>query len=535
MIAVTKYFLAIWFQLSLVTFIHAQDPGALTKNLANEPDDTLKCAHLYELSQSAIKQNPLTGIAYADQLEQLSLRLNHRLYLAKAYHLKGLNCYESYRFPEASKYYDKAKLIYEELSYQPGIKKVTEDIAKVLSKLSYFPKASEYTKRSDEYKTSLALKDSITQTGKQNEKVKQEMITDFTKKESQLKLKQQLTKEQLDQTNKELKVKQNELALSNKIKELQRMELLKESAEKKEREKQLQLVEKEKALQSTQLEILAKDKKIQEAAIETQKKTIELNTLQRNGVIVVLILLSITLFFIFRNFRNQIRSNRKLNITNTKLQVEKQKTEDLLHNILPIEVADELKLSGSAQARQFENVTVLFTDFVNFTLITETLTPKQLVSEIDNCFKAFDNIIQKHGLEKIKTIGDAYMAVCGLPHEDKKHATKAINAAREILEYMKQADSVFNNNPNFKAGIRIGVHSGPVVAGIVGLRKFAYDIWGDTVNTAARMEQNSEQGKINISQSTYDLVKEEFHFENRGKLQAKNKGVIEMYFIKGCS
>jgi adenylate cyclase len=226
----------------------------------------------------------------------------------------------------------------------------------------------------------------------------------------------------------------------------------------------------------------------------------------------------------------EVRNQRdKIEKQHDQLKVEKQKSDDLLRNILPEEVAEELKEKGNSEPRQYEQVSVLFTDFVNFTGITESMSPKALVSEIDTCFKAFDEIMGRNGLEKIKTIGDAYLAVCGLPHEDPDHAAKVLRAGFEILEFVKQrreAGGVFN--------IRIGVHSGAVVAGIVGVKKFAYDIWGDTVNTAARMEQNSEPGRINISQSTYELVRSRYHCIRRGKIAAKNKGEIEMYFLEAA-
>jgi class 3 adenylate cyclase len=165
----------------------------------------------------------------------------------------------------------------------------------------------------------------------------------------------------------------------------------------------------------------------------------------------------------------------------------------------------------------------MFTDFVNFTGISENLTPGELVEEIHKNFTAFDAIMEKHGIEKIKTIGDAYLAVCGLPNEVEDHAQRITKAALEIQAFM------LTNGGKFQ--VRIGIHSGQVVAGIVGVKKFAYDIWGDTVNMANRMESNSEPGKINISQATYELIKEEFACEHRGKINAKNKGEVDMYFV----
>ena len=219
---------------------------------------------------------------------------------------------------------------------------------------------------------------------------------------------------------------------------------------------------------------------------------------------------------------------KQKNKDNIIIAKEKQRSEDLLLNILPSEVAEELKDKGTAEARYFNDVTVLFTDFKGFTTVAERLTPQQLVNELHNCFKAFDAIMGKYNIEKIKTVGDAYLAVSGLPVNNPKHAEDIVNAAIEIKNFMTVRKKELGI---MTFEIRIGIHSGSVVAGIVGVKKFAYDIWGDTVNTAARMEQNSEAGKINISESTYNRVKDMFNCSYRGEIEAKNKGALKMYFV----
>lgn len=208
---------------------------------------------------------------------------------------------------------------------------------------------------------------------------------------------------------------------------------------------------------------------------------------------------------------------------------EKKKSDELLLNILPEEVARELKEKGHTTAHQYDSVSVMFTDFVDFTVAGSQMESQALVEELDSCFKAFDEIMGKHGIEKIKTIGDAYLAVCGLPTADPEHAVKTVAAAKDIIAYMQQRRAIIGDK-TFE--VRIGIHSGEVVAGIVGVKKFAYDIWGDTVNTAARMESNSEPGKINISQTTYELVKDSYTCIYRGELEAKNKGMMKMYFVE---
>lgn len=229
------------------------------------------------------------------------------------------------------------------------------------------------------------------------------------------------------------------------------------------------------------------------------------------------VLLLIIALLTFQNYRSQ--------------KIAKEQANTLLLNILPAEVADELKQKGHADARHFDNVTVFFSDFKSFTTISEKLTPQQLVDELHVCFSAFDNIMHKYNIEKIKTVGDAYLAVSGLPLANADHAEHMIKAALEIQQFMAERKKQ-NGNREGLYDIRVGINSGSVVAGIVGVKKFAYDIWGDTVNTAARMEQNGEPGKINISEATYELVKNKFHCEYRGEIDAKNKGKLKMYFVK---
>jgi class 3 adenylate cyclase len=208
---------------------------------------------------------------------------------------------------------------------------------------------------------------------------------------------------------------------------------------------------------------------------------------------------------------------------------QKERSEELLLNILPAEVAEELKLKGSAEAKQFDEVTVMFSDFKSFTTYSERFTPRELVDELNVCFRAFDEIMRKHKIEKIKTVGDGYIAVSGLPVVNANHAENMVQAAIEVRDFMVKRHRLLGDK-TFE--VRIGLHSGKVVAGIVGITKYAYDIWGDTVNTAARMEQNAEGGKINISAATYNLIKGKFNCVYRGKIPAKNKGEIDMYFVE---
>ena len=215
------------------------------------------------------------------------------------------------------------------------------------------------------------------------------------------------------------------------------------------------------------------------------------------------------------------------------LMEEKKKADQLLLNILPAETAEELKATGTALAKHFDEVTVFFADFIGFAKISEKLSPTDLVHEINYCFSAFDKIVSKYGVEKIKTIGDAYMCAGGLPVANQTHAYDVLCAAIEIRDFMIKHKKDKDALGEFTFDLRIGIHTGPVVAGIVGIIKFAYDIWGNTVNMASRMESSSESGKINISAATYNKVNDKFVCEYRGLINAKNFGDVDMYFVTG--
>ena len=229
--------------------------------------------------------------------------------------------------------------------------------------------------------------------------------------------------------------------------------------------------------------------------------------------------------------RRAIMLEEKVDVRTKELQIEKKKSEDLLLNILPYEVAEELKEHGSSRAKKYKEVTVLFTDFKGFTRIASETEPEELVSEIDYCFRGFDQIVTKYKLEKIKTIGDAYLCVGGIEHAVNSQAKEVVLAALEIQEFMERRKAERKNAGAFFFEIRLGLHTGPIVAGIVGLKKFAFDIWGDTVNTASHIESSSQVGCVNISEDTYQLIRSDFNCTYRGKVEMKNKEPMDMFFV----
>ncbi len=309
------------------------------------------------------------------------------------------------------------------------------------------------------------------------------------------------------------------LSQSNKMREA---EIIKEKAVSAAKQRELEISEQEKKIQ--ELSVKSTQQALKQNEFETRKQR-----QQKRYFIIGLLIALLIAGFIFRSLRLSDKQNRIIGEQKEIADKQRQRSEELLLNILPSEVAEELKVKGKANAKLFEDVTVLYTDFKDFTIFTEKVAPQALVTELDNCFNAFDEITSKYNIEKIKTVGDAYLAVCGLPVPNVKHAENVVNAAIDIREFMLRRRSELNDKT---LEIRIGIHSGSVVAGIVGVKKFAYDIWGDAVNTAARLEQNSEAGKINISQTTYDLVKDKFDCQYRGEIEAKNKGKLRMYFVR---
>jgi len=226
------------------------------------------------------------------------------------------------------------------------------------------------------------------------------------------------------------------------------------------------------------------------------------------------------------------KKNEELESLNGQLEKEKEKSESLLLNILPEKIAEELKRNGSVEPVYYESVSVIFTDFKGFTTISEKLCAGEIVTRLHFFFTAFDRICHARGIEKIKTIGDSYMCAGGVPAANSTHAIDSVLAALDFQKFMNDFRAAHaGENPEWR--IRLGIHTGHIMAGVVGEKKFAYDIWGDTVNTASRMESSGEPGRVNISGATAAIAGDFFELEHRGKVPAKNKGDIDMYFVTG--
>jgi class 3 adenylate cyclase/tetratricopeptide (TPR) repeat protein len=258
--------------------------------------------------------------------------------------------------------------------------------------------------------------------------------------------------------------------------------------------------------------------------LEVQKLAMEKQKIVKNAFLAGLILIVIIAIIILRNYLNKVKVNRILD-------KQKAQIENLLLNILPAEVAKELQDHGAATPRDYQSVSVLFTDFKDFTKIAEGLHPNDLVTELNEYFQEFDSIVERNNLEKIKTIGDSYMCAGGIPTENSTHPVNVVMAGLEMQEFMRAKNTGRIEKGLLPWGLRVGIHTGPLVAGVVGRKKYAYDIWGNTVNIASRMESNGDIGKVNISAATFELIRNDFNCTYRGKISAKNVGEIDMYFV----
>ncbi|HLP52561.1 MAG TPA: adenylate/guanylate cyclase domain-containing protein, partial [Chitinophagales bacterium] len=284
--------------------------------------------------------------------------------------------------------------------------------------------------------------------------------------------------------------------------------------------------------QEDSVKILKKEQEVQELQLKASELELGAQKAKNNLYIIVAAISLSLLSIIGVLFVGRQKTLRELEEKNRIIQEEKRRSDELLLNILPEEVMHELKAHGKTTAKNYAKATVLFADIKDFTGISERLTPDELIEGLDAYFERFDKVIEKYDIEKIKTIGDAYVCAGGVPTKSEGNPHLVVQAA---LDFMREIDTLRRERTaqgKIPFEFRIGIHTGQLVAGVIGIRKFAYDIWGDTVNMAARMQQAGEIGKINISGATYEMVKDKFACVYRGKIEAKNKGEIDMYFVE---
>lgn len=284
--------------------------------------------------------------------------------------------------------------------------------------------------------------------------------------------------------------------------------------------------------QEDSVKILRKEQEVQDLQLKASALELDAQKAKNNLYIIVAAISLSLLSIIGVLFFARQKTLRELEEKNKIINEEKRRSDELLLNILPEEVMHELKAHGKTTAKNYSKATVLFADIKDFTTISEQLSPDDLIEGLDAYFERFDKVIEKYDIEKIKTIGDAYVCAGGVPTKSEGNPHLVVQAALDFIYEIDKLRRERTAQGKIPFEFRIGIHTGQLVAGVIGIRKFAYDIWGDTVNMAARMQQSSEAGKINISGATYELVKDKFACIYRGKVEAKNKGEIDMYFVE---
>ncbi len=518
----------------------SQSAEELEQQLQSATTSKEKMMLSYELADALLRSDAKKTIIYSKQAYQLATTLKNDGMAAQAAYLTA-DAYERSRDDRSSETWLKSALSF---AKQAGdldmIIKSVDKRSRLATKDNNYRKAYEINREAFDFFSKRGT--SVSDLERKYELQKAQLEKD--KRELELE-KKKLEDDINSLTNERDQLNTDKTTLESQQKELVRAKQRVE-AEISEKEEALVSVSKEKEVvaalakeKEAEVKKLSREALEQEAVLNSTRANLAVAQLEKErsqnliylvtlgaGFLVVLALL------FYGRYRASRRAKNALEEKNKIIEQERSRSEELLLNILPKTIADELKVYGKARAQKFEQVTVLFTDFKNFTLISERLSPEELVEELDKCFKAFDLIIEQYpDIEKIKTIGDAYMCASGLTGKTT-FPDNIVRAALEMQEFLdgQRQENIRMGKPYFEA--RIGVHTGPAVAGVVGVKKFAYDIWGDTVNIAARMEERCEEGRVNISETTYRWVASRFDCEYRGKMEAKNKGYIDMYYVK---
>jgi len=523
--------------LGITSFINAQAVSELEARLKRASTKNEKMTLSYQIAEKLLASNPAKAATYAQQASQLATEIGDKRREADASYLSAEAFFKARNYREAATEYQHSWNSARNYGLRDVALNSTQKLQEIAIKQSP-PDYQEALKWSRETVNYLKESGGGARSGG----------------ESQRRLENQLAAAEAD--NRKLREQIAQLTGQTQILETTYQSQLKEVQEKTQQE----LTQKETAISQISTEKQRSDsivktkviqlqnlteaqmidsivKAQQEREIQTQKARLaeaELSQKQsenlRNilAMLVGFVLLLAMLFY--ARFRAKKRTANELTTKNILIEEEKKHSDNLLLNILPPAIAQELKARNKVAARKYDQATVMFTDFIGFTKIAERLSPEMLVEELDFCFSNFDRIIEKYKIEKIKTVGDAYICASGLSDMNAS-PSDMVKAALEIQDFLQhvKAERMDQGLPYFEA--RVGIHTGPVVAGVVGAKKFVYDIWGDTVNTAARMEESCEPGHVNVSEDTYWLAKYEFEWQHRGKIAAKNKGQMDMYYV----
>lgn len=476
------------------------------------------------------KQDLHNALEYAESAEAIAVNNNNKLLLVDIYYTSALIYADLYEYDDALEHFQQHLRLRDSFALEEKFRQ--QELLQQHIDLERTEKQIKLFLINEEVKE---LTIAQLQTEAENRRL------DLEKKEAQLATEQK-EKEILQKDN-ELQASKLRVQASETQRARQELELTRQRLRVSQQEKENVALQQEKTLQALELKnkeaqleveqkeksLLVQEKEISVLALEKQKERTRF--LYGLGGLLALILLLVGGGLVYYRKLNQELNRKNQSIEKQKKEIseERKKSDNLLLNILPEQIASELKNTGKATTKKHENVTILFTDFKDFTKLVASIPSSLLVSELNDIFSRFDDIMETHAIEKIETIGDAYLAACGLPEENTEHAIRCVNAAFEMLNYLHER----NKTHQVLWNMRVGIHSGPVVAGVVGKKKFAYDLFGDAVNTASRIETNGEAGKVNISHTTYELIKNApgLSFEHRGEIHAKGKGLLTMWFV----
>ena len=518
-----------------VGLVRAQSVSELEARMKRSGSKTEKMNIAYQIAEKLLATSPAKASDYAQTANQLATELGDKRKEADAAYLSAEGQYRARNFKEAAVRYQHSWNSARNFGLREIALNSTEKLQDIALKQNDYREALKWSRETVVYlkesggsgrsggDAQRRLENQIAAAEADNRKLR-EQIAQLTGQTQILETTyQSQLKEVQDKTQQELS--QKEMTISQISTEKQKLDSIAR-------------------VTGSSLESMTREQVVakavvaeQEREIQTQKRLLadaqlaqERSDYLRNILaLVVAFVMVLAVLFYFR-FQAKKRTANELAEKNVLIEEEKKRSDNLLLNILPPAIAQELRARNKVAARKYDQATVMFTDFIGFTNVAERLTPEMLVEELDFCFSNFDSIISKYRIEKIKTVGDAYICASGLSDMNAS-PSDMVKAALEIQDFLLhvKAERQSQGIPYFEA--RVGIHTGPVVAGVVGAKKFAYDIWGDTVNTAARMEEACEPGHVNVSENTHWLAKYEFEWHHRGKIAAKNKGQMDMYYV----
>ena len=521
-----------------VQALSAQSVAELEKGFNRASSKTEKMNLAYQIAEKVIATNPKKASEYAVVANQLATETGDKRKATDAAFLSADAEFRQRNYPQAAGKFNQAWNTARNFGFSEVAVKSTEKLQEIAVKQNDFKEALKWSTETVKY-----LRENsgpgVRSGGDALRKLENQLATaEADNRALREQLSQATGKTEVLETDYQSKIKN--------VEEKTQIELSEKEAAISEISQQKQHADSLARTNSLRLKNLTQDQMIgsivreqQEREIQTQKRRVAEAELAQGKsealrnlllLLVAFVFLLATLFY-FR-FRAKRRMANELSNKNKLIEAEQKRSDALLLNILPPAIAEELKTRNKVAARKYDQTTVMFVDFKGFTNVAEKLSPERLVEELDLCFSNFDRIIGRYKIEKIKTVGDAYICASGLSDMNAS-PTDMVKAALEMQDFLLglKAERMGQGLPFFEA--RAGIHIGPVVAGVVGAKKFAYDIWGDTVNTAARMEEACETGHVNVSEDAYWLVKYEFEWQHRGKIAAKNKGSMDMYYVTG--